>query len=89
MNVVREIQRLNERELELHVPDHASWHAQYSHSAYIFVAGLDYQLTEGDVICISSQSHHSPPAPSQPQLSILQPTVHSLPPAAVAVWWWR
>ena len=55
MNVVREIERINARELELNVPDTASWHAQYAHSAYIFVAALDFELTEGDVICIFSQ----------------------------------
>jgi len=55
MNVVREIERINERELELNIPDSASWHAQYSKSAYIFLAGLDFTLTEGDIICICSQ----------------------------------
>ena len=55
MNVVREIERINARELELNVPDSASWHAQYAHSAYIFIAALDNELTEGDVICIFSQ----------------------------------
>ena len=55
MNVVREIQGLNERELELGVSDTASWHAQYAHSAYVFIGGLDTALTEGDVICVLSQ----------------------------------
>ena len=55
MNVVREIERINARELELNVPDSASWHAQYSHSAYIFIAALDFELTEGDLICLFSQ----------------------------------
>ena len=55
MNVVREIERINARELELNVPDNASWHAQYAHSAYIFIAALDNELTEGDVICVFSQ----------------------------------
>ena len=55
MNVVREIERINARELELNVSDSASWHAQYAHSAYIFVAALDTELTEGDVIAAFSQ----------------------------------
>ena len=55
MNVMREIQRINERELELGVSDTGSWHAKYSHSAYIFIGGLDYELTEGDIITIFSQ----------------------------------
>ncbi len=33
----------------------ASWHAEYADSAYVFVGGLDYRLTEGDVITIFSQ----------------------------------
>ncbi|EKX38457.1 hypothetical protein GUITHDRAFT_48511, partial [Guillardia theta CCMP2712] len=32
-----------------------SWHANYADSAYIYVGGLDYRLTEGDVITIFSQ----------------------------------
>ena len=55
MNVVREIERINARELELNVSDSASWHAQYAHSAYVFIAALDNELTEGDVICLFSQ----------------------------------
>lgn len=33
----------------------SSWHDQYKHSAWIFVGGLPYDLTEGDVICVFSQ----------------------------------
>lgn len=32
-----------------------SWHDQYRDSAWLFVGGLPYDLTEGDVICIFSQ----------------------------------
>jgi RNA-binding motif X-linked protein 2 len=55
MNVIREIQKINERELQLGIGDEASWHGKYKDSAYVFVGGLDYELTEGDVICIMSQ----------------------------------
>jgi len=55
MNIVKEIQRINERELELGLSASASWHAKYSHSAYIFIGGLDYKLKEGDIICVFSQ----------------------------------
>jgi RNA-binding motif X-linked protein 2 len=66
--VVREINKINQRELELGVK--GSWHdeykGEYSHdngdyqrlspdSAYVFVGGLSYDLTEGDVITIMSQ----------------------------------
>ncbi|XP_015175644.1 PREDICTED: RNA-binding motif protein, X-linked 2 [Polistes dominula] len=32
-----------------------SWHDQYKDSAWIFVGGLPYDLTEGDVIAVFSQ----------------------------------
>ncbi|KAI0254813.1 hypothetical protein BJV78DRAFT_1183099 [Lactifluus subvellereus] len=54
MNVVREIKKINERELELGVGS-ASWHDEYKDSAYVFIGGLHYDLTEGDVITIFSQ----------------------------------
>jgi len=53
MNVVREINKINERELELGTS--ASWHDEYKDSAYIFIGGLHLDLTEGDVITIFSQ----------------------------------
>lgn len=33
----------------------ASWHQMYKNSSWIFVGGLDTELTEGDVICVFSQ----------------------------------
>jgi len=33
----------------------ASWHDEYKDSAYIFIGGLHYDLTEGDVITMFSQ----------------------------------
>ncbi|EJU06115.1 RNA-binding domain-containing protein [Dacryopinax primogenitus] len=53
MNVVKEIQKINEHELQLGT--RGSWHDQYKDSAYIFIGGLPYELTEGDVISIFSQ----------------------------------
>ncbi|KIM63632.1 hypothetical protein SCLCIDRAFT_116753, partial [Scleroderma citrinum Foug A] len=52
-SVVREIDKINERELALGV--NASWHDEYKDSAYIFIGGLHFELTEGDVITIFSQ----------------------------------
>ncbi|KIL70344.1 hypothetical protein M378DRAFT_7215 [Amanita muscaria Koide BX008] len=54
MNVVKEIDRINQRELDLGVQG-ASWHDDYKDSAYIFIGGLHYDLTEGDVITMFSQ----------------------------------
>ncbi|AAW45622.1 hypothetical protein CNBH3050 [Cryptococcus deneoformans B-3501A] len=53
MNTIREINRINERELELGVK--GSWHDEYKDSAYIYVGGLPFELTEGDLITIFSQ----------------------------------
>ncbi|KAH6914714.1 hypothetical protein BKA70DRAFT_1396132 [Coprinopsis sp. MPI-PUGE-AT-0042] len=53
MNVVREINAINQKELELGL--NASWHDEYKDSARIHVSGLNFELTEGDVITIFSQ----------------------------------
>ncbi|KAF9782235.1 hypothetical protein BJ322DRAFT_1074946 [Thelephora terrestris] len=53
MNVVQEIKRINQRELDLGTS--GSWHDDYKDSAYIFAGGLPRDLTEGDVISIFSQ----------------------------------
>lgn len=56
MNVVREISRINQAELDIAIRSpSASWHQQYNDSAYIFIGGLPYDLTEGDVVTIFSQ----------------------------------
>ncbi|KAM8804087.1 LOW QUALITY PROTEIN: RNA-binding motif protein, X-linked 2-like [Rhynchonycteris naso] len=52
---VRLISALNEREVQLRVADEVSWHTEYKDSAWIFLGGLPYKLTEGDVICVFSQ----------------------------------
>ena len=48
------IKRLNEAE-GVDVSYEASWHADYKNSAYVYIGGLDFELTEGDVITIFSQ----------------------------------
>ncbi|MCJ1393388.1 hypothetical protein MMC18_006262 [Xylographa bjoerkii] len=55
MNSIRQIQQLNKRELENGVPPSASWHADYRDTAYIYIGGLPFTLTEGDVIALFSQ----------------------------------
>ncbi|XP_067853076.1 RNA-binding motif protein, X-linked 2 [Heptranchias perlo] len=52
---VKLINELNAREAELGVQDQVSWHSEYKDSAWIFVGGLPYELTEGDIICVFSQ----------------------------------
>ncbi|XP_017892032.1 RNA-binding motif protein, X-linked 2-like isoform X2 [Ceratina calcarata] len=50
---VKNIKKLGEQELSN--DSKSSWHDQYKDSAWIFVGGLPYDLTEGDVIAIFSQ----------------------------------
>lgn len=53
-SVVKEINKINQLELDLGVSG-ASWHDEYKDSAYVFVGGIPFDLTEGDVITIFSQ----------------------------------
>ncbi|KAF6256709.1 hypothetical protein COO60DRAFT_1271726, partial [Scenedesmus sp. NREL 46B-D3] len=43
------------REIELGLFEKASWHERFKHSAYIFAGGLDYELTEGDLLAVFAQ----------------------------------
>ncbi|XP_004634559.1 RNA-binding motif protein, X-linked 2 [Octodon degus] len=52
---VKLINELNEREVQLGVAEKVSWHSEYKDSAWIFLGGLSYELTEGDIICVFSQ----------------------------------
>lgn len=52
----RNIKALNENDIKNGIFDHRNtWHSQYKDSAYIFIGGLPYELTEGDVLCVFSQ----------------------------------
>lgn len=42
-------------EADLKYGQKSSWHDQYRDSAWIFVGGLPYDLSEGDIICVFSQ----------------------------------
>ncbi|RZF49122.1 hypothetical protein LSTR_LSTR008408 [Laodelphax striatellus] len=53
MTNVKNIKKLSEQELTMGLK--TSWHDQYKGSAWIFIGGLPYDLTEGDVLCIFSQ----------------------------------
>ncbi|ETN99497.1 RNA-binding region RNP-1 domain-containing protein [Reticulomyxa filosa] len=53
--LIQEIQRINERELEMNVSTEASWHNKYLQSAYIYIGSLDHELNEGDIIQVFSQ----------------------------------
>ena len=55
MQSIRQVARLNEIELEKCVPSNASWHTDYRDTAYLYIGGLPFDLSEGDVVAIFSQ----------------------------------
>ena len=58
MNNVRSIENLTEVELQHNIfggVSKGSWHEKYKDSAWVYLGGLPYELTEGDVICVMSQ----------------------------------
>ncbi|XP_051903077.1 RNA-binding motif protein, X-linked 2 [Hippocampus zosterae] len=52
---VKLINELNEREANLGINEKASWHSEYKDSAWVFIGGFPYELSEGDIICVFSQ----------------------------------
>ncbi|XP_066257455.1 RNA-binding motif protein, X-linked 2-like [Euwallacea similis] len=50
---MKNVTKLSEQ--DLYKKSKSSWHDQYRDSAWIFVGGLPYDLTEGDIICVFSQ----------------------------------
>lgn len=54
MNQIKAIQKRGEDELKYGLTD-TSWHDKYKESAYIFIGGLDIELSEGDIITVFSQ----------------------------------
>ncbi|XP_073833422.1 RNA-binding motif protein, X-linked 2 [Musca autumnalis] len=51
---MKNVIKLSEHELN-NATGKASWHDMYKDSAWIFVGGFPYNLTEGDLICVFSQ----------------------------------
>ncbi|GJP78143.1 hypothetical protein CLOP_g8476 [Closterium sp. NIES-67] len=52
---IKNTQKITARETARGVSDEASWHAKYKESAYVFVGGLPYDLTEGDLLAVFAQ----------------------------------
>lgn len=52
---IKQQQQMNDRELDMGLAGGASWHDQYKDSAYVYVGGFPYNLTEGDIIAVMSQ----------------------------------
>ncbi|PIA59380.1 hypothetical protein AQUCO_00400333v1 [Aquilegia coerulea] len=55
LTLVKRIKEINSKEAALGISEDASWHAKYKDSAYVFVGGLPYDLSEGDLLAIFSQ----------------------------------
>ncbi|XP_001355751.2 RNA-binding motif protein, X-linked 2 [Drosophila pseudoobscura] len=51
---MKNVLKLSEQDLQQGVGK-KSWHDMYRDSAWIFVAGFPYNLSEGDIICVFSQ----------------------------------
>lgn len=52
---IRAIERLNEQEIKASSIGKGSWHDQYKDSPYIYIGGLNSELTEGDLRVVFSQ----------------------------------
>ena len=52
---IKNTQKATTQEIRLGLSESASWHARFKHSAYVFIGGLDYELTEGDVLAVFAQ----------------------------------
>ena len=55
MNGIRAIQKLNKRELDEGIAPEASWHTDYRDTAFVYIGGLPFDLSEGDIVTIFSQ----------------------------------
>ncbi|KAI5675011.1 hypothetical protein M9H77_05961 [Catharanthus roseus] len=55
LTLVKRIQNINAKEAALGISDEASWHAKYKDSAYVYVGGISFDLTEGDLLAVFAQ----------------------------------
>ncbi|KAE8666729.1 Tetratricopeptide repeat (TPR)-like superfamily protein [Hibiscus syriacus] len=49
LTLLKRLQNINAKEADVGISEEASWHAKYKDSAYIFVGGLPYDLTEDNL----------------------------------------
>ncbi|XP_006650827.1 zinc finger CCCH domain-containing protein 25 [Oryza brachyantha] len=52
---VKRTQVINQKEALLGIGEDASWHAKFKDSAYVFVGGIPFDLTEGDLLAVFAQ----------------------------------
>lgn len=55
LTLVKRTQKMNSTEAALGISEEASWHAKYKDSAYVFIGGIPYELTEGDLLAVFAQ----------------------------------
>ncbi|CAL5338677.1 unnamed protein product [Camellia sinensis] len=55
LTLVKRIQNINSKEAALGISEQASWHAKYKDSASVFVRGIPFDLTEGDLLAVFAQ----------------------------------
>lgn len=55
LTLVKRIQNINSKEASLGISEDASWHAVYKESAYVYVGGIPFGLTEGDLLAVFAQ----------------------------------
>ncbi|KAF4347094.1 hypothetical protein G4B88_002254 [Cannabis sativa] len=55
LTLVTRIQSINSKEISLKISEEASWHANYKDSAYVYVGGIPFDLTEGDLLAVFAQ----------------------------------
>ena len=55
LSKIKQIQRLNEQELNYKINYTASWHYKYRDSSYIYISGFPKEVTEGDLVIVFSQ----------------------------------
>ncbi|GFP97790.1 zinc finger CCCH domain-containing protein 42 [Phtheirospermum japonicum] len=55
LTLVKRIQNINKKEASLGISEDASWHAKYKDSAYVYVGGIPFDLTEGDLLAVFAQ----------------------------------
>ena len=58
MNVIKEIERINANEFASGIIGgivKGSWHEKYRDSAWVYVGGMTFELSEGDILCVMSQ----------------------------------
>lgn len=55
LTLVKRTQQINSKEAALGISEDASWHTQFKDSAYVFVGGIPFELTEGDLLAVFSQ----------------------------------